>query len=208
MKKFFISVAVATVALFSANAQELKFGVKAGVNFATLSIPEYTQSGANVKIETGFRTGFHVGAFVEYGVSDVLFLEGGLAYNNVGGTLKSAEISSPIGKRKIDYKDTSFVLHTLNMPLWVKYDIAGFRPKAGINLGGLLAVTEKQDGKSETLEPEKRFDLGLGIGAEYNLPMGLFFDATFNLGLLNLATENSATSIKNRVIQIGVGYKF
>ena len=94
------------------------------------------------------------------------------------------------------------------MPLWVKYDIAGFRPKAGINLGGLLAVTEKEDGNSETLVPEKRFDLGLGIGAEYNLPMGLFFDATFNLGLLNLATENSAISVKNRVIQIGVGYKF
>lgn len=145
---------------------------------------------------------------MEYGVSDVLFLEGGLAYNNVGGTLKSVEVNSPLGKRKTDLKDASFVLHTLNMPLWVKYDIAGFRPKAGINLGGLLAVTEKEDGNSETLEPEKRFDLGLGIGAEYNLPMGLFFDATFNLGLLNLATENSATSVKNRVIQIGVGYKF
>jgi len=42
--------------------------------------------------------------------------------------------------------------------------------------------------------------------------MGLSFDATFNLGLLNLASktdsEDSNFEVKNRVFQIGVGYKF
>ena len=69
MKRIFITVAVATAALFSANAQELKFGAKAGVNFSTLSfsdMKEVIRGGeATTKINAGYRTGFHVGAFVE-----------------------------------------------------------------------------------------------------------------------------------------------
>lgn len=217
MKRIFITVAVATAALFSANAQELKFGAKAGVNFSTLSVADQKETifGKEVttKINTGYRTGFHVGAFVEYGVSDNLFVEGGLAYNNLGSTVESAEASvngQTIGKR--EFKDTSFTLNTINVPLWVKYDIAGFRPKVGLNLGYLLNVKAKKENTTTTYDDlEKRFDLGLGFGAEYNLPMGVFVDATFNLGLLNLASKSEAESgieIKNRVFQIGVGYKF
>ena len=217
MKRIFITVAVATAALFSVNAQELKFGAKAGVNFSTLSVADQkeTYGGREIitKINTGYRTGFHVGAFVEYGVSDNLFVEGGLAYNNLGSTVESAEASvngQTIGKR--EFKDTSFTLNTINVPLWVKYDIAGFRPKVGLNLGYLLNVKAKKENTTTTYDDlEKRFDLGLGLGAEYNLPMGLFFDATFNLGLLNLASKSETESgieIKNRVFQIGVGYKF
>lgn len=67
-----------------------------------------------------------------------------------------------------------------------------------------------------SLTPDKNFDFGLGFGAEYNLDSGLFFDATFNLGLTELSTKDYSKDgknwvpmkFKNRVIQIGVGYKF
>ena len=79
-------------------------------------------------------------------------------------------------------------------------------------MGYLLDVKYKEENKTTTEDPDKRFDLGLALGAEYNLPMGLFFDATFNLGLLNLASksdsEDPSFEVKNRVFQIGVGYKF
>ena len=101
----------------------------------------------------------------------------------------------------------------------MKYDIAGFRPKVGVNLGFLTKAEYKvknENGNLDTfsLDPDKTFDFGLGVGAEYNLPFGLFFDATFNLGLTDVSTkektaeEFSAAKFKNRVIQIGVGYKF
>ena len=218
-----MTLAVATAALFSANAQELKFGAKAGVNFSTLSFSDQKETlyGREVttKINTGYRIGFHVNAFVEYGVSDVLFVEGGLAYSNVGATMKSLEATlknsngEVIKNEKRDLKDTSISLNMINVPLWVKYDISGFRPKLGLNFGYLLNAKVKEGNTTETFDNlDKRFDLGLGLGAEYNLPMGLFFDATFNLGLLNLASkedsEASSFEVKNRVFQIGVGYKF
>ena len=124
-------------------------------------------------------------------------------------------------------KITKFNTQQLNIPLWVKYDINGFRPKVGINLGFLTKIETKGENNeqktvTESFTPDKKFDFGLGIGAEYNLPMGLFFDATFNLGLTDLSNKQKVVlnqsggvarivpsqTFKNRVIQIGVGYKF
>lgn len=211
-----IVVAIATIC--SVNAQELKFGAKAGLNFSSLSIPEMseTQNGytTTVKTDLGFRTGFHFGAFVEYGFTEQFFAEAGLVYSSQGAKIYSAEtktvnrLGNVIDSSKNNPKDASLVYNQVNVPIWVKYDIAGFRPKVGLNLGYLANMKVKEDGKTESLDPEKRFDFGLGIGAEYNLPMGLFFDANFTAGLTNLTPKDSNTNIKNRVIQIGVGYKF
>ena len=218
MKRIITTIAVAIATICTANAQELKFGAKAGLNFSTLSSPEVsqTQNGytTTTKMDLGFRTGFHIGAFVEYGFTDRLFVEGGIAYSSQGAKFNSVETKTVnrwgdvIDSQKIDAKDASVILNQVNLPIWVKYDIAGFRPKAGLNLGYLADVKAKENGKTESQDPEKRFDFGLGIGAEYNLPMGLFFDANFTLGLTNLAAKQSKADIKNRVIQIGVGYKF
>ncbi len=208
MKRIVTTIAVAIATICAVNAQELKFGAKAGLNFSTLSSLEVKQT------DLGFRTGFHFGVFVEYGFTDQLFVEAGIAYSSQGAKLNSFETKTVnrwgniVESSKFEGKDASIILNQVNIPIWVKYDIAGFRPKAGLNLGYLADVKAKENGKTESQDPEKRFDFGLGIGAEYNLPMGLFFDANFTLGLTNLAAKQSKADIKNRVIQIGVGYKF
>ena len=218
MKRIVTTIAVAIATICAVNAQELKFGAKAGLNFSTLSSPEVklTENGytTTYKTDLGFRTGFHFGAFVEYGFTDQLFVEAGIAYSSQGAKLNSAETKTVnrwgniVESSKFEGKDASIILNQVNIPIWVKYDIAGFRPKAGLNLGYLANVKTKENGKTESQDPEKRFDFGLGIGAEYNLPMGLFFDANFTLGLTNLAAKHSKADIKNRVIQIRVVYKF
>ena len=218
MKRIVTTIAVAIATICAVNAQELKFGSKACLNFSSHSSPEVklTENGYTTTYNTvlGFRTGFHFGAFVEYGFTDQLFVEAGIAYSSQGAKLNSAETKTVnrwgniVESSKFEGKDASIILNQVNIPIWVKYDIAGFRPKAGLNLGYLADVKAKENGKTKSQDPEKRFDFGLGIGAEYNLPMGLFFDANFTLGLTNLAAKQSKADIKNRVIQIGVGYKF
>ena len=218
MKRIVTTIAVAIATICAVNAQELKFGAKAGLNFSTLSSLEVkqTENGytTTYKTDLGFRTGFHFGAFVEYGFTDQLFVEAGIAYSSQGAKFNSLETKTVnrwgniVESSKVEGKDASIIFNQVNIPIWVKYNIAGFRPKAGLNLGYLANVKTKENGKTESQDPEKRFDFGLGIGAEYNLPMGLFFDADFTLGLTNLAAKHSKADIKNRVIQIGVGYKF
>jgi len=237
MKKIFIIAAMAVAGITTANAQEFKVGAKAGFLLSNVSKEDlsFTQAGitSTAKTNTSFKPGFHFGAFIEYGFNEKLWVEAGVDYAFQGGKIKSFEViekdnnGNVLSKTKKDVKNTKFNTQQLNIPLWVKYDINGFRPKVGINLGFLTKIETKgendeQKTVTESLTPDKKFDFGLGIGAEYNLPMGLFFDATFNLGLTDLSNKQKVVlnqsggvarivpsqTFKNRVFQIGVGYKF
>ena len=57
---------------------------------------------------------------------------------------------------------------------------------------------------------DNNFDFGMGFGMEYNVPSGIFFDINYIIGLSNLSDADSVTQVKfkNRVLQLGVGYKF
>ena len=230
MKKLFIIAAMAVAGMTTANAQEFKVGAKAGFLLSNVSV----DSSSDIDIETGklitsklntaFRPGFHFGAFIEYGFNEKIWVEAGVDYAFQGANLKSIEVT---GEPKVNLKSSSkWATQQLNIPLWFKYDINGFRPKVGVNLGFLTKVKLEADPENNTdpnekinfsLTPNKKFDFGLGFGAEYNLPMGLFFDATFNLGLTELSNKEYSKDgetllppmkFKNRVFQIGVGYKF
>ncbi|PTX03614.1 outer membrane protein with beta-barrel domain [Capnocytophaga leadbetteri] len=219
MKRIITTVAVAIATIGAVSAQEIKFGAKAGLNLSTVSISEQSMTRAGftttTKQTTGFRPSFHIGAFAEYGFTDKLFVEAGIAYSSQGATLEKTESKTinnatkvVVDERTTESKDTSLILNFLNVPIWLKYDIAGFRPKVGVNLGYLANVKSKVGSQTEKLEANKRFDFGVGVGAEYNLPMGLFVDADFVLGLGNMADKDIDTTVKNRAIQIGVDYKF
>ena len=236
MYRIITTIAVAFATITAVNAQEFKVGAKAGLLFPTVSNIKTTFTNSEgitaIEYKTGFKTGFHFGGFIEYGFNDHLFVEGGIDYSFQGAKVKSLEATTIDNNGKIDIQKEDIQkgkwnTQQLNIPLWVKYDIAGFRPKVGVNLGYLTKIEIKGEGdnqkeETQSLPPKKRFDFGLGLGAEYNLPFGLFFDATFNLGLTNLSNESKteldnqgrvssfrpSAEFKNRVIQIGVGYKF
>ena len=227
MKKLFIIAAMAVAAITTANAQEFKVGAKAGFLLSSVSEPEYSIIGTGTaKFNTAYRPGFHFGAFIEYGFNEKLWVEAGIDYAFQGANLKSLEVSAGPLSGKVDLNSSSkLAIQQLNVPLWFKYDINGFRTKVGVNLGFLSKVEFEAEPANNSnfisklnysLTPDKNFDLGLGFGAEYNLDSGLFFDATFNLGLTELSTKDYSKDgknwvpmkFKNRVFQIGVGYKF
>ena len=192
MKKILITVVFAALAIAGANAQ-VKFGVRAGLNHTDQAVKEY-----DIKQETVPRISFYVGGLAEYAFNDVVLMDAGLTYSNQGYKTK-------IGDGKV-------IDHTLNLPIWFKYDFEGFRPKAGLYAGYILSQQLKGNGKTETVDKDdyKHFDYGIGLGVEYNLPNnGLFFEASYNWGLANLDKNGDAKNYtNNRVIQVGVGYKF
>ena len=192
MKKILMTVAFAALAIAGANAQT-KFGVRAGLNLADVALKS-----RDVKVETKIRPAFYVGGLAEFAFNDVVLMDAGLTYSNQGFKAKQG--------------DGALVQHALNLPIWFKYDFAGFRPKAGLYAGYILSQQLKGNGKTETVESDlyNHFDYGIGLGAEYNLPNnGLFFEASYNWGLANLDKNGDSKNYSNnRVIQIGVGYKF
>jgi len=74
MKKLFIA-AIAVLAFGSANAQETKFGVKAGLNFSNFTGDVENNS---------MKVGFHVGGLVNIKVSDKFSVQPELLYSGQG----------------------------------------------------------------------------------------------------------------------------
>ena len=192
MKKILMTVAFAALTIAGANAQ-VKFGARAGLNLANLA-----SKSNDVKVETNIRPSFYVGGLAEFAFNDVVLMDAGLTYSNQGAKAKEG--------------DRADIQHALNLPVWFKYDFAGFRPKAGLYAGYILSQQTKAGDKVTTVDKDlyNHFDYGIGLGAEYNLPNnGLFFEASYNWGLANLQKNgDSKNYANNRVIQVGVGYKF
>ena len=192
MKKVFMTVAFAALAIAGANAQ-VKFGARAGLNLANVATKVN-----DVKVKSNIRPSFYIGGLAEFAFNDVVLMDAGLTYSNQGAKAKEG--------------DGAYIQHALNLPVWFKYDFAGFRPKAGLYAGYILSQQTKAEGKTETVDKDlyNHFDYGIGLGAEYNLPNnGLFFEASYNWGLANLQKNgDSKNYANNRVIQVGVGYKF
>ena len=192
MKKILMTLAFAALTIAGANAQ-VKFGACAGLNLANIA-----SKSNDVKVETNIRPSFYIGGLAEFAFNDVVLMDAGLTYSNQGAKAKEG--------------DRKYIQHTLNLPVWIKYDFAGFRPKAGFFAGYMVERKAEWSGRTVIRDrgAYNYFDYGIGLGAEYNLPNnGLFFEASYNWGLANLKKNGDAKNYENnRVIQVGIGYKF
>ncbi len=208
MKKLLVFAVLASFGLVAtAQEENIRFGAKAGVNFASL--------GGDIEDVDG-KTGFHVGAVVEIPLSDKFAFAPELLFSTQGA---KSEDSFDFGGFTFTEEETT-KLNYLNIPLMAKYYVAqGLSLQAGPQIGLLLSADSELEvsggGESESEEVDikdelKGVDFGLNFGAGYQLDMGLFFDARYNLGLSNINDEGEGEDfkIKNNVIQISVGYKF
>lgn len=184
MKKLLLVIAMVAVG-FTANAQKINFGAKAGVNFADITgIDEATKS----------ITVMHFGAMAEIEISEKFSVQPELLYSAQGTKAKVGD-----GKTNFNY---------INVPVMAKYYVAeGLSLEAGPQIGFLTAAeVNNKDAKAFY----NTVDFALNFGAGYKLPSGLNFSARYNVGLSELAKDKDANSASsnNRVFQISVGYFF
>lgn len=181
MKKLFLS-ALLLAGTCLIQAQDMKFGVKGGLNSSTLSGSEGAKS----------IIGIHVGGFAEFKVSDKFYVQPELLFSMQGAK----------------YDGGTFNLNYINIPLMAKYAIAEkFNLQAGPQIGFLMsAKAASVDVKDMT----KSLDFGINFGAGYDLSENLFLEARYNLGLAQTQKELAPgeTAAKNAVIQLSLGYKF
>ena len=195
MKK--IITIIALIALTATATAQVKFGVHAGAGIGLMSkdVHDDRYEGQNKTDKEPFSTSFYGGFFVEIPASEKLLLDLGAMYTNY----------STIGKGKT-------MLHRIDVPLAIKYDISGLRPKVGGYVSYIPGVTSFEDEhRSLTKNDLKKFDCGATFGLEYNFFDRFFIEANFNLGLANLLKEDprhSSDYLRTRSILIGVGYRF
>ncbi len=210
MKKIILSVA-AMLTFGFVNAQEVEFGVKAGVNIASLT---GDIENADAKV------GFHVGGFAEIKISDKFSVQPELLFSTQGA--KAEEKYSEDGV-SYDYSE-KINLSYINIPIMAKLYVAeGFSLEAGPQIGFLTSAKNKYEGtatfggmtQSESEEVDikdtmKSVDFGLNFGLGYKFTEKLSASARYNLGLsdVNEEVDGLSYSVKNSVIQISLGYSF
>lgn len=199
MRKVILSAVL--LAAFSSNdvlaQQQVKFGPKAGVNFANISGLDNSE----------IKTGFHVGAVVEIKFNEKFSIQPELLYSAEGAKFTGSYpiVGNVEAKLNYDY---------INIPILAKYYIVdGFSVEAGPQVGFLVKAEDKLSNASTELTNDVKNNLssttfGLGFGVAYDLPMGLFVNGRYNLGLSDIVKNNNNSAQKSNVIQVGLGYKF
>ena len=173
-----------------------RFGVKGGVNFATISGEDFNDPES--------RTSFHVGALFEFPLAEIFSIQAEALYSGQGFE-SDVDGSWVGGEGKVEYQ-----LDYINVPVLAKvYVLEGLSLEVGPQFS--FKVNEEIDANANAdegdlnLNEAKDFEFGLAAGLSFETSMGLFATGRYNLGLTEIFEDSDA---KNSVFQIGIGYKF
>ncbi len=206
MKKLFLCAAIAVFAFINLNAQEVKFGAKAGLNLASIVGDEADDFDG--------KTSFHFGVVAEIMISEKFSVQPELLYSAQG-----AEITY---EDDFEKEEVTIKLDYINIPIMAKYYVAeGFSVEAGPQIGFLMNseaefdYTDKEDpefsesGTEDLKDDIKSIDFGFNLGVGYKMDSGLNFGARYNLGLSDLwDIDTGGIKNQNSVIQVSVGFFF
>lgn len=175
MKKLLLCAIILVFSFLSMNAQGIQYGAKAGVGFTSLKVKNQSFSITNTE------TGFYLGGFAVFGISDDFSFRPELLY--------------------ISVKD----LNQISIPLMAKYGVSEeFSVLAGPSVGFLLDVNDGFESVNYGIEIGASYDIVINRYVK-----GLFVEARYNFGLANLL-ENTTSGVTRKLnaFFVGLGYKF
>lgn len=203
MKKSGITLIVLFFSVIGLHAQNpsdiIQFGVKGGVNLASLSSDKYEN--------TKMRTAFYAGVLIEIPYSEHFSVQPELIYSAQGGKVKLTDLVT--ATKQFDY---------IQIPIMAKYYVA---PGLSLQLGPQIGfrVDESLDYNDITLYDgmgipwitdvkydKNDIDFSIAAGIGYKFDMGIFLQARYNYGVTDV--DPDPIRITNSVIQLGVGYLF
>jgi hypothetical protein len=189
MKKLMF-LAVMAIASMGAYAQHAVGSITLQPKVA-LNIANLTDNG-----KSDPRIGLAAGAEVEYTLTDMFSLAGGILYSMQGASEDGA----------VDY---TWKYDYLNLPMVANVYVAkNLALKAGVQFGFNMShklKSETSAGSNEADMPNfKSFDFSIPLGISYEYE-NVVLDARYNLGLTKVTDHLDS---KNSVFQITLGYRF
>lgn len=197
MKKLFFALLI--LGCVTGVQAQISGGIKAGVN---LTNQKWKVSLMGESASESYKgTGFHVGGYLTYAVSDVITLQPELLYNNL----------------KIDVDGEDLSLNYLSIPVVFGYafDNNRFVLQTGPQLGILLS-TDPSELKDQ--DAFKGTDFSWNIGATVNFDK-FNISVRYSIGLANLTGDeldrqldealgaDVDLEIKNNNLQFSIGYR-
>lgn len=187
MKKVLLA-AVAVLGFTFANAQETKFGAKAGLNISNFT--------GDVE-DNSSKVGFQVGVFAEIKVSDKFAVQPELAFSALGAKFDAGT-------------DVNYNMNYIVVPVMAKYFATEkLSLEVGPQVGFLMSAKAKAD--SDSVDVKDFFnstDFGLNLGAGYDVAENINIGLRYSLGLSNIAKDSGDQKVGNSNIALALGYKF
>lgn len=190
MKKVILSLALLAGMAGAANAQTgVRFGLKGGINYATLTADD--TDGIDSKI------GLQVGALANFGLSDLISIQPEVLYSQKGAQVEDAS-------------DFKLKLNYIDVPVLVKVNAGGLFFEAGPQLG-ILASAKATDGDTDedVKDNYNTVDFGYAVGLGYQLETGPMIGLRYNGGISNIIKDGpDDDKVRNSAFQLYVGYTF
>ena len=192
-----VTVATAQEDASNKDSMAVSFGVKGGVNFATLD-------GGDIDSPDS-RTSFHVGVFAEIPVADIFSVQVEALYSGQGAEYDFRGSDGDKAELQLDY---------INVPVLAKfYIVKGLSIEVGPQFSFLVNdefdLNPNSDNGDIDLDDRgpdfKTFQVGAAGGLTFQTESGLFATARYVRDLTDIAKD---ANIQNSVFQLGVGYKF
>ncbi|MCG7858802.1 PorT family protein [Flavihumibacter sediminis] len=222
MRSIITLLLLLSATVFSYAQSDVKFGVKAGVNFATIGgeanqqlnqILEWT----NGYVSTTGRTGMHVGGFVQIPISETVVIEPGLMYSTKGYTLKGDVDLKVLDLLGIGAK-ADLMSQYLDMPVLIKATLGnGFQIYAGPQISYLMNADLRTrasvlgvnllNKKFDVTDQFNKIDAALTAGIGYEFRNGVAINAGYDYGLSRI-DANKSVNARNQAVKIGMSLKF
>ena len=215
--------ALAATATSSAQAQSVRFGLRAGANYANLS--------GNLKNENTFnnKIGFLGGAMVNIGITDDSFfsIQPEILYSQKGFENKPAEFTGVLGAKQKREGNVNF--NYLDVPVLLKINAGGFVVEAGPQYSYLLSANDETrttttpalGGAPSASESQSKRDVsglnrnelgyvaGVGYQAENGLGLSLRYTGAFSDFVKNDDNKyfnGDLNSARHSAFQLSLGY--
>ena len=187
MKRIILVAVVLLAASVDMQAQLVKFGIKAGLNYAN-------QTGSDITINSGNYdkeaiTSYHAGLVAEIKLTDGFSVQPELLYSTQGATYKNAAEEF---KNELGY---------LSIPVLAKFHL---NKTVSLDLGpqASFLLSERNDFDVKNAET---FEFGVAGGLGFNITKHFFLQGRYVLGLTEASKE---AEVKNSVVQISAGFTF
>ena len=210
------------------SAQEVSFGIRAGVNFQNIN----GKDADGDKLENKLIPGFNAGLTVDIPVAPDFYVQPGLLFTTKGAQV--GEVNGDIidGTAKLHLSYIELPINFLFKPaLGSGYMLLGFGPYLAYGVGGGFNVdanigdfnyngdwdvefTNEVDYGNDPVDKYyvKPFDAGANFIIGYETGMGLSAQLNAQLGLLEMLPDNKAIETdatqRNTGFGISLGYKF
>ncbi len=224
MKKILLIAAALAVVSSAAQAQ-ITWGLKGGLNISCFSNSDEIVNTLGIEGSSAMKTGIYAGGFMEWRFARILALQPELYYSRQGTSF----VDKPTDDLTVRYRIRA---NYLNLPIMVKiYPLKSLSIEVGPQISYALTAklfekgVDTEEGAFSGIGYDKEvdhtkfrlkgdsynaFDFGVAMGVTYQFKEYTALSARYYLGLGDFNKDNKfgASSLQNRVIQVGLEFRY